>query len=46
METPLIANGVEISRTGVGVKIAKVQAPRQKISTYFYRAVSNEAEVV
>jgi hypothetical protein len=49
MESPLIANGAEISRIGGRVKIAKierkVQAPRVKYQNFF-RAVSNTFEVV
>jgi hypothetical protein len=51
MESPLIANGAEISRIGGFVKIEKierkVQAPRASVKCqYFCKVVSNEAEVV
>jgi hypothetical protein len=49
METPLIANGAEISRIDGFVKIAKnrTKSPGASVKyQYFFRIVSNEAEVV
>ena len=48
METPLIANDLEISRIDGGVKIAKITKSTGALVKYQYfrRIVSNKAEVV